>query len=105
MKSVIALLLLLTKPTGNVAHSSTTTNQILQCRMFRHWTNIRRNGRPSFVRDYSGRWRLGSFELLYGRNLFIRRRMMELLEQLSFEIRNGGSFDQSDRMYNHFGLW
>jgi hypothetical protein len=39
---------------------------------------------------------LSRFELLNGRDLFIGRRMVELLEQFAFEIGNGRPFDQSD---------
>jgi hypothetical protein len=79
MKSVYTLLLLLTETTGDITDSSTATNQILQCWMFRHWTNISGHGCTSFV-SYSGWRRLSSFELLYGRKFLIRRRVMELLE-------------------------
>jgi hypothetical protein len=92
MESIVALLLLLTEPTGDVTHSSTATNQILQCWMFGHWTDVWRRGS---LAD-SGRWRLSRFELLNGRDLFIGRRMVELLEQFAFEIGNGRPFDQSD---------
>ena len=92
MESIVALLLLMTEPTGDVTDSSTATNQILQCRMFGHWTDVWRHG-P--LTD-SGRWRLSSFELLNCRDFFIGRWMVELLKQFTFEIGNGRPFDQTD---------
>jgi hypothetical protein len=91
MESIVALLLLLTESTGDVTDSSTATNQILKCWMFGHWTDVWRHGPFADC----GRWRLSSFELLNGGDLFIGRKSDILnLRGVIGEVKEDGRHTQ-----------
>lgn len=93
LESIVSLLL--TQSIGYVTHSGTTPDEVLQRRMFGHWTDI---GRGSS--DPCRRW-LGGFQLFDGRHFPLD--WVVQLEKFPFKVRDGRPFDQPHGVDHHSG--